>query len=491
MSLSPDFRPSRFPLPLLDAVRSGAGLLYALVFIEGYVVLAAELIAIRQIVSYVGNGTDVISLIIAAVLLPLAFGYYAGGHDLAHRRKTTIRNRLSRNFRVALFFLTFGLSLLIVNTFFTTLSGGGVLDRITQTTLYAAIFLVFPVFCLGQTIPLISRYFRSVKTEKVAGRMLAASTLGSFLGSVFSTIVIMAYFGVHVAVLLALALLVLAIALTDRTLSLRSMTPPLVIFGIALLMNSNTVFDAVGVSYQNAYNTVRILEKDGERTLLLNEAASSGYNTKTGETFDYIRQAETLFIEPLRRFDTARDILVLGTGGFTFGLKDTINSYTYVDIDPDLKKMAEEEFLQKKLTPNKKFAPVSARAFLREAKEKNKSYDLIYIDAYNAEMFIPETLVTREFFGQVRAIAKPGGTVLANFVGTPMFRDPYTVNFDATFRNVFPNVMRIPVGDFDGWADDPRMILNILYAAPIPLEDAPQPRIYTDDRNPVYLDKRN
>jgi spermidine synthase len=469
--------------------------LYALVFIEGYVVLAAELIALRQLIPYAGNGTDVISIVIAAVLLPLAFGYYAGGHLAPLRRRgQSVRARLSRNFRIALFFLTPGLSLVVIDSFFMNLAMSGIYHRLALAPIYALVFLIVPIFCLGQTIPLISRYFRSVKTEKVAGRMLAWSTLGSFLGSVFSTIVVMAYFGVHVAVLLVLALLVLAIALADRTLSLRSMAAPLLVLGAGLLLNSGMVYRSLGISYQNAYNTVRIVAQNGEKTLLLNNAASSMYNVKTGETYDYIRKAETLFIDPIRDEEPERDILVLGTGGFTFGLKDEFHSYTYVDIDPGLKQMAEEEFLGRKLTPNKKFVPVSARAFLRESKIKGQRYDIVYLDAYNAEMFIPESLVTQEFFAQVREVTKPGGVVLANFVGDPMFAgDPYSVHLDATFRSVFPNISRIPIGDFDGWYDGGKMIMNLLYIAPIPAagsDSGDAPRLYTDDRNPVYLDKR-
>ena len=49
-------------------------ILLAAIAIEGYVVLAVELLAIRQLTPYVGNATDTVAIVIAAVLLPLAFG---------------------------------------------------------------------------------------------------------------------------------------------------------------------------------------------------------------------------------------------------------------------------------------------------------------------------------------------------------------------------------------------------------------------------------
>ena len=56
-------------------------ILLVAVALEGYVVLAVELLAIRQLTPYVGNATDTVAIVIAAVLLPLAFGYEAGGRS--------------------------------------------------------------------------------------------------------------------------------------------------------------------------------------------------------------------------------------------------------------------------------------------------------------------------------------------------------------------------------------------------------------------------
>lgn len=53
--------------------------LFTIIVLEGYVVLSSELLAIRQTIPFAGSGTDTISIIIAAVLMPLAFGYYAAG----------------------------------------------------------------------------------------------------------------------------------------------------------------------------------------------------------------------------------------------------------------------------------------------------------------------------------------------------------------------------------------------------------------------------
>ena len=130
--------------------------LFFIIFLEGYVVLSAELLAIRQIVPFVGNGTDTVSIIIAAVLMPLAVGYFAGGQFKQGRQnltKSTVRQKLLRNLLIAALFFVFALSFVLIERFFEILSDFGVDNRLLSTTLYAIFFIITPVFLLAQTIP--------------------------------------------------------------------------------------------------------------------------------------------------------------------------------------------------------------------------------------------------------------------------------------------------------------------------------------------------
>ena len=60
--------------------------LFAVILLEGFVVLAFELLAIRQLIPFVGSSTDVVAIVIGAVLMPLSFGYYSGGDFKMKRR---------------------------------------------------------------------------------------------------------------------------------------------------------------------------------------------------------------------------------------------------------------------------------------------------------------------------------------------------------------------------------------------------------------------
>ena len=219
--------------------------LFLIIILEGYVVLSAELLALRQTIPYVGSSTDTVLIIIAAVLMPLAAGYYFGG------------------------------------------------------------------------------------------RILFFSTLGSFIGALFSTLVMMSLFRVnHTVSLLFVLLLGLIFLLSKKKLSLQTISATL-ITAIALSVNSDYALGLLHIIKNNTYNTVMVTEENGTRRLYLNNDSSSLF-TYDKRKHDYIEFIERLTIEPILHSNPPKDILVIGAGGFTFGYADVNNRYDFLDIDGSL-----------------------------------------------------------------------------------------------------------------------------------------------------------
>ncbi|MGQ0527943.1 MAG: fused MFS/spermidine synthase [Alphaproteobacteria bacterium] len=465
-------------------------LLFLVIILEGYVVLSTELLAIRQSISFVGSGTDTVSILIAAILMPLAFGYYAGGRfrpDPSKRWKKSVRSKLLFNLCASLAVLIFGLSYFPLTSFFFTLIDSGIEHRLALTAIYAALFLVVPVFLLGQTIPLVSHYFSKEKLAEITGRMLFFSTLGSFMGAVFSTLVLMATIGVHNTVSTNFIILAGLIFLLSK-----DKKAEVVICGVTLmfggiLMNSPHIMRVFHIVSDNQYNTTMVIENpNGDRHLVTNNNASSKYNPGTGDRHDYIEFAEEQAIGPILNSAAPKNVLVIGAGAFTFGVDDTTNHYDYVDIDPALKDISEDFILGQSLTGNKTFHPVEARAYLRSAKIK---YDVVLLDAYLGNYSIPEHLVTREFFRQVRDVMNEGGVVVTNFIVSPNFNNAFSQRIDATFRSVFPYMSRHAIGNrYDAWNEDPDAVDNVVYIARKNADDFSQ-GIYTDDKNTIFYDK--
>ncbi len=466
-------------------------LLFMVIIIEGYVVLSSELLVIRQTISFIGSGTDTVSIIIAAVLMPLAVGYQRGGMFKPHRfmgMHFGYREKLIFNLVVATWILLPGLSYIFMELFFPALSEAGITNRLAQITIYCCLFLVIPVYLLGQTIPLISNYFSQEKLSEITGRMLFFSTMGSFLGAVFSVLVLMAFLGVHHTVSINFALLAFLVFLLSKK---KTSEPVLIMLGamiIAFFINSNDVMATLNIVNNNQYNTAKVAVTSDARHLFLNGNSSSKYG-RYGRKHPYVEFAEKLSIDPILDSEEPKDVLIIGAGGFTFGHEDMNNTYFYVDIDPDLKKIAEEHILKEPIGENKTFYPEPARAFLSRMENKGQKFDVVFLDAYLGGLTIPEHLVTVEFFEQIRNSMNDGAILITNFIASPNFANKFSRSIDNTLRAAMPHVSRVVMQDYYFlYNDNPNVLINVTYIYRHET-DYDQGVIYTDDKNTVYYDK--
>jgi spermidine synthase len=462
--------------------------LFLIIFLEGYIVLSSELLAMRQLIPFAGSGTDTISIIIAAVLMPLAFGYYSGGKFIPKATKDgvfTIRKKLLRNLTISSAFLAFGLSYSFLKWLFddVILDYTGIKDHLFIVSVYCSIFLVTPIYLLGQTVPLISNYFTRQRLASFAGKILFYSTLGSFMGSIFCTLVLMAYLGVHNASIITLSsILVLSFVLSKNKFS-PDVLITMIFVGLCIYFNSPMMMQRHDIVSNNKYQLVQVEEHINQRVMRLNHSFSSSINKRDGNShFLYVKYIENLFIKPMLT-GPKKDVLVMGAGGFTVGLRDKKNNYIYIDLDPDLQRVAEEEFLEKKLDDNKKYVAQPARAFLYQTEQK---FDLIVLDLFNGPSGSPDHLVTVEFFQQVKDVLNPGGIVVSNFLTAPNFSDLFSVKLDNTFRRVFPNFNRRIMRNYNAWdyGTDWNNALYIYYDT-----EHKTDAIYTDNLNSSMFDK--
>ncbi len=460
--------------------------LFAIIIIEGYVVLSSELIAMRVTMPFIGSGTDVVSIIIAAVLLPLSFGYYVGGQFAQSGSRTSLRQKLAKNVLISSAFLAVGLSYIPLNYFMEWTVHNGVHGRLFLAGIYSLLFLVTPVFLLGQTIPLISNYFRREALARITGKILFASTIGSFMGATFSTLVLMATIGVHYTAALNIILLgflyMLLVKKRGNTIG-KACMGLIVLFGVGF--NSDYSLATRDVVANNQYSVIQVVDiPDSDvRVMSLNHNSDSAYSPSSNFRYGYVQFIEDNYIYSRNLDEKPLNVLILGAGGFTIGLNETENTYHYVDIDASLKKIAEEDFLKQELGPNKIFHPVSAESFLIETTEK---YDLIVLDVFQGDLNLPENLVTQDFFKRVRSRLAEGGIVVSNFALNPAFGNAFARNLDHTFRSVFPLISRHIIGDHNAWDKDE--IKNVMYVY-THTKDEDDLKIYTDNKNTVYYDK--
>ncbi|MBI1301848.1 MAG: hypothetical protein GC137_09365 [Alphaproteobacteria bacterium] len=439
--------------------------LYAIIALEGYIILSSELLAIRLTIPFTGSGTDTISIIIAAVLMPLALGYYKGGRFKSYQFNNaliSIRRKLLQNILIAAAILMPGLSYFVLIFFFFALSNLGIDNSIAKITLYCLIFLVYPMYLLGQTIPLVSNYFSKEKLSQITGKMLFVSTMGSFCGSVLTTLVLMDLIGVQNTVILIFVLCSVLTVLLSKWRHHSYVLFVLATLAASGILNSPGIMETLTIVRNNKYSTIMVrADEENVNHLYINNNDSSKYDPETGESHAYVMFLEKVAVDSIPPDHPPKDILVIGAGGFTFGHKDEKNNYVYLDIDKDLKEISEKYLLKEPLKPNKTFYPLPARAYLAAT---DKKFDIIFMDAYLGGLSIPEHLVTQEFFVDVDEHLKPGGVLGANFIVSPGFTNVFSKSIDNTLRSVFPYLSRVCIDNgCDFHAKSSTQLANFMY----------------------------
>lgn len=462
-----------------NMVKFSRAVLIFLIFLNGYISLSLELAVLRQLDFYVGSSAVVTSIIMAIFLGFMSFGYFVGESNRLVSKK--ISGILVFSFLFIGCLSVVAASFPLITRYFMWMYSGGVESGVLQTFIYSIIFLSAGPFLFGLNTTLLSRLLRQ-KSANSTGNIMAWDTIGSVVGSVITTLILMPFVGVNNTVVLITILSVVGALLLSRRWWIWCVG--IVILCVSLYINSNWYqYNRYGILVNNANSTISVENISDMRILYMNGLPMSVMNIGDNSMADYINFLNDNFIYNMPT-DRRYKILVLGAGGFTLGLDDTRNEYTFVDIEHTLKDISERYFLERKLTPNKKFIVADASQFLKNTDQK---YDFILLDVYSNSYQVPESLITVEFMQRLKSRVADNGIITMNMVVMPDFGDKYSRVFDNTFKHVFPhNTMRQVVDtSFNPWRND-FGATNVIYVYYNRENDG---RVYTINKTPVIYDR--
>lgn len=394
----------------------------AIVLLEGFVTISAEILTIRQLIPFVGNSVVVTSLIIGIFLLFLAYGYRAGGRIQSNHAAVLMRNLL-----VASLLLGVGLSYVFLALWFSLWKSFALISYLLLVTAPL-------VYLLGQTVPLTLHLFpdaQSIKTGLLSGRILHINTLGSFLGAVLTSVVLFSWLGVAWTVAINTAILLFLGFLLFSSRTQLSACIGMLLLALPITLTLNVFVEQAYFLKTNHYANYRVStivnpEESYKRLEVNNTAASKIDAQERG--YPYIEMIKSILLNDLAMH--GKDILILGAGGFTLSLNDHDNHYVYVDIDPDIKSLSEKHFSGPVIG---EFIAQDARAYLHQTSSR---FDAIVMDIYNSPLAIPQHLLTREYFESLTQVLKPQGVVVLNMIANPRFADDYARRVDQTLRSV-------------------------------------------------------
>ena len=268
--------------------------LAAATFVIGIGVMAIEITASRLLAPYFGASMFVWTSLIVTVLVALSAGYFFGGQAAGKNIGIEAVGFLSCGAAVLLV-----VGMLIIPSFSSAISG--ILIGLSSASIalflgsLAVTMIVFaaPVFLLAMSGPILLKAWSALgDVGTISGRYFAVSTIGSVIGTVAPTLVLVPTFGARKTVLIVAAMFI--------------------VLGIALSRNWRKHFAAVGISLallpmgmpsripndvimerESPYQLIRVSEQGDRRFLIFNEGSGiqsvySPARPRTGFYYDYM-----------------------------------------------------------------------------------------------------------------------------------------------------------------------------------------------------------
>lgn len=446
-------------------------MLLIILLIEGFISISVEILTIRQLLPFFGGSVVITSVIIGVFLLFLSIGYWRGGGYQQNYFK-----QLSQNFTLSMVWLGIGLSYHLIAMFYYLCVYQAHLPLLVSLFLYLLLVLAPVVYWLGQTIPLTMNLFRHQhRASYMSGRALFLSTIGSFLGSLLTTLLLFQYLGVAWTIVINSLLLFTLIIYMRVESQLSAGFLCLLLLLLVFIGIVNLDSDKMQFIRTNNYANYQVIKPSAFSKLLQINLSNSSLLTAENKGFPYIEFIRDLLFNQLHL--RHKQILVIGAGGFSLTAAGAYkNEVTYIDIDPDIKQLAEKHFLNHAI--NGVFIAADARGYLQH---NNTAYDVIVSDVYSHQTTIPPSLLTVEYFQSIANHLNPDGILVMNLISSALFRDDYARIVFNTIHAVFPYCSVMPVS----WRSP---LSNVLYICP----KMPTDRIvYRDDLTTATLDFLN
>lgn len=441
----------------------------------GYTSLSFELIVLRQLINFMGSNTIITSIVVSFVLLFLSLGYYIG--SVINFNKHLIRRQMIICADILCVWYMLACSYEIIGSSVFVIAHSGVESMVGIVFVFSTLFLALPSIFLGFITSAIGRFIHHFEAS-YTGRFMAVDTIGSVLGSLLTTLILMPFIGVsHTISVLCFITAIVSLLLSLRREPVYSITKFLLFTGMIVLMSSPLILGHnPNLIKDDAISRLEIeknIAEDGTEKLdmYINGQLASVYSENREHMTEYVKYINKNIIESLPK-DKINNILVLGAGGFTVGIDDNKNNYIYVDIEKHMKTITEQWFFKKKLAENKQFLFAEGYLFLLK---DERMYDLIVVDVYSAINSIPENFITADFFELVKKHLNKNGIMVANIITSATFNNELSRRIDNTLRFVFPQYLtRQVINDYN------KVMANILY---IYYNLEPDNTIYTIDKN--------
>ena len=440
--------------------------LYLTEFFAGMSVMAVELGASRLLAPYFSSSQIVWTIIIGTIMIAMALGNLYGGKRADRSPDPAALYRRILIAAVWIAAIPFLGKYLILG-----ISGVIILSVNTNYLIWAAfaacmMIFVFPLFLLGTVTPcLVKATMEGLEDNaSIVGRLGAANTIGSIIGTFVPTFVTIPSVGTAVTFLIFAGILFVLSAMffvgrarerragAGKEMAKTGTAGLLIVLCAALGADSSFAFwkDDLVYEGESIYNYLQVSEND--RSVILSTNVLFGVQSVyvkedalTGMYYDYALAAPLMTPAALPEEEASQEplrvlILGMGTGTYAVQLRRFAPEarITGVEIDEGITALAGKYFGLPEEIP---VVTYDGRAFLAAVED---CYDVIMVDAYQ-DITIPFQMASREFFTLVREHLSPEGVMVVNMNLRGRTEGNINEYLADTIADVFPEVLTVDV----------------------------------------------
>jgi spermidine synthase len=192
---------------------------------------------------------------------------------------------------------------------------------------------------------------------------------------------------------------------------------------------------------RSLYRNIYVTQEGDERCLLFRARRGAGREScklmsdPDRLVFEYTQMMLAgLYLNP-----QPKRILLIGLGGGT--IPSALQELTpgarldVVELDPAVDRVARRYFGFKPAANTRVYIQ-DGRVFVRRAQRQRQAYDLVLLDAFEAD-YIPEHMLTREFLEEVKSIMAPRGVLVANTWSSSGLYDHESTTYASVFGDFF------------------------------------------------------
>ncbi len=322
----------------------------------------------------------------------------------------------------------------------------------------AALLIVFPPSVVsGFAFPLACRMYSSdsKKISSSVGTILTSNTIGSVLGPVLATFLLIPFLGVGVSILLfILLLMVVSLYLSFQTGTIKRIkVVRLVLYAVSLVLLITVIIKPqiriLPPSFSQVKKEVMFYKETVEASLVVGKEKNAGSEVKTtyvnnavviGSTYDAIKAVKMIGHLPFFAGLDCKDVLVVGFGmgvtAATIGSHTEVQSIDCIELASGLKKAAKyyADINNNIINdPRLNFIPGDGRHFLQRT---SKKYDLISSDPTHP-ILGSSNLYSKEYFELCKAHLNNGGMV-SQYLPLHKLTPEYFQGIIKTFYAAFP-----------------------------------------------------